>query len=92
MNLTKSTTDELEQAFYAISEKVLSISDVNSIVATASEEQSAVTADISMQLENMSVLVQQNLEGIEKSVLANKSVVEVTQELSSELSIFEVKK
>ncbi|PMM04917.1 chemotaxis protein [Vibrio kanaloae] len=92
MGLTQSATDELTQSFYAISEKVSSISEVNSIVATASEEQSAVTADISNQLENMSVLVQQNIEGVEKSVEANKAVVEVTKELSSELAFFKVEK
>ena len=92
MSLTQSTTDELTQSFYAISEKVSSISEVNSIVATASEEQSAVTADISNQLENMSVLVQQNIEGVDKSVKANESVVEMTKELSSELAFFKVDK
>ena len=92
MSLTESTTDELTQSFHAISEKVSSISEVNSIVATASEEQSAVTADISNQLENMSVLVKQNIEGVEKSVEANKAVVEVTKELSSELAFFKVDK
>ncbi|MDE1312740.1 methyl-accepting chemotaxis protein, partial [Vibrio aestuarianus] len=69
-----------------------SISDVNSIVATASEEQSAVTADISNQLENMSILVHQNIEGIESTVKACESVVEVTKTLSSELSFFKVEK
>ncbi|MFA0517505.1 methyl-accepting chemotaxis protein, partial [Vibrio sp. 10N.222.55.E8] len=92
MSLTQSTTEELTQSFYAISEKVLSISEVNSIVATASEEQSAVTADISNQLENMSVLVQENIEGVENSVKANQSVIEVTKELNSELAFFKVEK
>ncbi|MFA0012239.1 methyl-accepting chemotaxis protein [Vibrio lentus] len=92
MIVTKSTTGELAQSFHTISEKVSSISEVNSIVATASEEQSAVTADISSQLENMSILVQQNIEGIESTVKACDSVVEVTKELSSELSFFKVDK
>ncbi|OEF86621.1 chemotaxis protein [Vibrio splendidus 12E03] len=92
MALTQSTTEALTQSFHAISEKVASISDVNSIVATASEEQSAVTNDISTQLENMSVLVQQNLEGIESSIKSNESVVEVTKELNNELSFFKVDK
>ncbi|PMO00889.1 MULTISPECIES: methyl-accepting chemotaxis protein [Vibrio] len=92
MSLTKSTTDELVQSFFAISEKVSAISDVNSIVATASEEQSAVTADISSQLENMSVLVQESLEGVENTVKANDSVLKVTTALSSELSFFKVEK
>lgn len=92
MSLTKSTTEELADAFYAISEKVVNISDVNCIVATASEEQSAVTSDISLQLENMSALVQQNLVGVEKSVEANQSVVELTRALNKELSFFQVEK
>ncbi|HIF5961070.1 TPA: methyl-accepting chemotaxis protein [Vibrio parahaemolyticus] len=92
MSLTKSTTGELAQSFYAISEKVSNISEVNSIVATASEEQSVVTADISSQLENMSVLLQQNLEGIESTVKASNSVFKVTKELSSTLSFFKVEK
>jgi methyl-accepting chemotaxis protein len=92
MIVTKSTTSELAQSFHAISDKVLSISEVNSIVATASEEQSAVTADISSQLENMSILVQQNIEGIENTVKSGESIIEVTKALSSELSFFKVEK
>jgi methyl-accepting chemotaxis protein len=92
MGLTQSTTNELAQSFYAISDKVSSISEVNSIVATASEEQSAVTADISNQLENMNVLVQQNIEGVESTVRANESVVEMTKALDSELRYFKVDK
>ena len=92
MSITKSTTDELAQSFHAISEKVASISEVNTIVATAAEEQSVVTADISSQLENMSILVQKNIEGIESTVKSSESVVEVTKVLSSELSFFKVEK
>ena len=92
MSLTQSTTDELTQSFHAISEKVSSISEVNAIVATASEEQSSVTVDISNQLESMSILVQKNIEGVKKSVEANKAVVEEIDELSSELSFFKVEK
>ena len=92
MIVTKSTTGELAQSFHAISEKVSSISEVNSIVATASEEQSAVTADISSQLENMSTLVQQNIEVIESTVKSSESVGEVTKTLSSELSFFKIDK
>ena len=92
MIVTKSTNGELAQSFHAIADKVLSMSEVNSIVATASEEQSAVTADISSQLESMSLLVQQNIEGIENTVKSGESIVEVTKALSSELSFFKVKK
>jgi methyl-accepting chemotaxis protein len=92
MSLTQSTIDELNQSFFAISEKVSSMSEVNSIVATASEEQSAVTTDISNQVENMSVFVQQNIEGVGESVKANEAVVEMMKGLSSELAFFKVDK
>lgn len=89
MAMTKSTTEALNQAFYAISSKVASISEVNSIVATASEEQSIVTADISKQLESMSELVKENLKGVDKSLRSNQLVIEVTDELSSVLTFFQ---
>lgn len=92
MAVTKAATDELTQSFNAISDKVSSISEVNSIVATAAEEQNTVTIDISNQLENMRVLVQGNIDGIEDTVKASESVVEVTKALSSDLSFFKVGK
>ncbi|MFA0000457.1 methyl-accepting chemotaxis protein [Vibrio sp. 10N.261.46.A3] len=92
MNLTRSTSDDLAKSFHSISDKVSGISEVNAIVATASEEQSAVTNDISKQLEHMSFLVHKNLEGIEESVSSNLSSVKITQDLNSELSFFKVDK
>lgn len=90
MKVTKSATEDLAGSFAAISEKVSSISEVNAIVATASEQQSAVTVEISQQLENMNVLVQQNLAGIEKTTSSNQDVVKLAQGLESELSFFDI--
>ncbi len=90
MSVTKNATDQLAQSFEEISEKVSSISEVNSIVATASEEQSTVTTDISKQLENMNMLVQKNLEGVELTSSANDEVSQLAKQLKSELNYFEV--
>lgn len=92
MNLTKEATNELTESFAIISEKVTGISEVNAVVATASEEQSAVTQDISKQLEDINSLVQQNIKGIEESTNSNQEVGALAEKLQSELSFFEVKK
>lgn len=88
--ITQVTTAELTESFKHVSDKVLAISDVNSIVATAAEEQSAVTLDISNQLEDISNLVQSNLNGIEDTNRANQAISELTEQLNDELSFFKV--
>ncbi|UGA55314.1 hypothetical protein [Vibrio sp. VB16] len=88
--IAQITTAELTESFKHVSDRVLAISEVNSIVATAAEEQSAVTLDISNQLEDISNLVQSNLNGIEDTNRANQTINELTEELNDELSFFKV--
>ncbi|MGF1907775.1 methyl-accepting chemotaxis protein [Aliivibrio salmonicida] len=90
MSMTRLATEELAKSFVIISEKVASISDVNAIVATASEEQSAVTKDISKQLEDMSVLVQKNLEGIEGTVSSSERVMKLASNLKLDMDFFRI--
>lgn len=85
-----SISQELTEAFKSISDKVSSISDVNALVATASEEQSAVTQDISKQLEDINLLVQENLKGIEQTSSSNEDISELTKKLNDELSFFKI--
>ena len=80
----------MTKSFVVISEKVASISDVNAIVATASEEQSAVTMDISKQLEGMSVLVQKNLEGIYETVNSSDRVMKLAHNLKLDMDFFNI--
>ncbi len=87
---TQLATAELTESFKYVSEKVSAISDVNSIVSTAAEEQSAVTVDISKQLEEINQLVQSNLSGIEDTNQANHAINELTEQLSAELAFFKV--
>ena len=90
MNITRLATEELTKSFVVISEKVASISDVNAIVATASEEQSAVTMDISKQLEGMSILVQKNLEGIYETVNSSNRVMKLAHNLKLDMDFFNI--
>jgi len=85
-----SISQELTSAFQSISDEVTSISDVNSLVATASEEQGAVTQDISRQLENINLLVQDNFKGVKNTSASNEDIAELTKKLNYELSFFKV--
>ncbi|ASA54899.1 methyl-accepting chemotaxis protein [Vibrio gazogenes] len=86
----KAATEELANSFEVISEEVTRITEVNAIVATASEEQSAVTQDISKQLEEINTLVQQNIKGIEESSKSNQAVNVLAEQLHTRLSFFKV--
>ena len=92
VELTQASMNELKKAFDEISSQVSGISEINSVVASASEQQNVVTQEISLQLENMNELVEQNLEWIEKSSITNKEVTELAQLLQDELAFFVVKK
>ncbi len=81
-------SQELTNAFNTIFDKISSISEINSLVATASEEQSSVMQEISTQLENINHIVQSNVEGIEQTSHANEDISELTKKLTQELSFF----
>ncbi|WP_122032098.1 methyl-accepting chemotaxis protein [Aliivibrio sp. EL58] len=90
MDSTKFAIEDLAQSFLAITERVVGISEVNVIVATAAEEQRTVTQDISKQLEDMSAFVQQNLEGVDLSLESNEKVSKLATQLQIELSFFKL--
>ncbi|MCV5745198.1 hypothetical protein OFN42_33855, partial [Escherichia coli] len=50
MDESSKTSDELNTSFQEITVQIDNISQINSMVATASSEQSCVTQDISMQI------------------------------------------
>ncbi len=87
---TQNATQELIEAFENVANKVRDISDVNSIVATAAEEQNAVTQDISRQLEEINHLVQENLKGIGNTNRSNQEISKLTNQLRDELAFFKV--
>ncbi|PMH03885.1 methyl-accepting chemotaxis protein [Vibrio lentus] len=91
MDVARQVADKLQKSFEDISDKVASISEVNAVVAIASEQQNTVTVDISNRLEEMNGLVRQNLEGVGSTLETNKEVVHLVQELESDLSFFKVR-
>jgi methyl-accepting chemotaxis protein len=90
METTVKDSQQLVQSFDVISKYVDNISDVNAIVATASEEQSAVTFDISKQLEDVNSQVKENIQVMEKIVSSSGEVKVVTEELKKEFDFFKV--
>lgn len=85
------TSSELNGSFEQISKRVNDVSEINMVVSTASEEQRAVTHEISLQLENLTALVQSNVERIQVALDFNEVAEEQTEALKSELSFFDVK-
>ncbi|WP_335720489.1 methyl-accepting chemotaxis protein [Vibrio natriegens] len=90
MSLTNSSNQELSNAFKLVAEKVTDISDVNTIVATAAEEQSAVTHDTSVQIEHINSLIKQNIETMTETTIVNREVGELTKNLNAKLQYFKV--
>ncbi|MFA4730549.1 methyl-accepting chemotaxis protein, partial [Vibrio vulnificus] len=60
VNNSQKAVEMVTEYFRVISDSVNAISDVNTLVATASEEQSAVSLDISNNIDNVSQVVNQN--------------------------------
>jgi len=77
-------------SFTSINQAVVSISDVNSMVATASEEQSAVSTDISRSIEVVSNMVNQNVAGISQSATATEELARLAEEQQRKLLEFRV--
>ncbi len=76
--------------FSVITDIVEAITEINSCVAVASKQQSTVTQDISNQLEEVSILVKENVCGVNQTFHANESILELTNELDEQLSFFKL--
>ncbi|RYU70387.1 methyl-accepting chemotaxis protein [Aliivibrio finisterrensis] len=83
-------SSELSNAFENISLKVSEISNINTLVSSSSEEQSIVTQDITIKLEHINLLVQDNKEGVERVILATDDISSLTNKLNTELATLNV--
>lgn len=93
VNLIKESlviSNELTNAFESISIKVSEISNINTLVSSASEEQSIVTQDISLKLEQLSLIVRDNTEGVDCVILATDDILMLTNKLNDELTTLHV--
>ncbi len=90
MDESREIAEELKVAFEDISQKVKEISDMNTIVATASEEQSSVTVEISHRIDGINSTVNSNLKNLAKTGDINSNISDVTKELDRVLRFFKL--
>ncbi|WP_260259722.1 HAMP domain-containing methyl-accepting chemotaxis protein [Vibrio intestinalis] len=87
---SREISQQLGESFVSIAASVTQISDMNTHVATASEEQSSVTQDIS---ENVSLtfdIVNQNVTGVEESQKASEELSSLAAEQKHLLGFFKL--
>ncbi|OAN11042.1 chemotaxis protein [Photobacterium jeanii] len=84
--LAKQTND----ALISITESVSDITEINTQVATAAEEQSQVTADINRNITNIFEIVSQTAAGISQSASASNEVSALAERQKQELGYFKL--
>jgi len=82
---------QVSSALSGIAQSVNNMAGINTQVATAAEEQSQVTADISRNISNIYDLVSQNVAGITQSATASQELSQLAEEQKSQLSFFQVR-
>jgi methyl-accepting chemotaxis protein len=83
-------TDNVKASFEDVLSAVQTISEINMLVATASEQQYCVTEDISKNTTQTFDLVQQNVSAIAQTLQASSELSESAESQKSELSFFRV--
>ncbi|MBN7820783.1 methyl-accepting chemotaxis protein [Bowmanella yangjiangensis] len=89
-NNTVSLSDEVKDALDQINHAIGLISEMNSQIATAAEEQSAVALEVDKNVHNINSLVQQTARGIEECDQAAQALTNLSQGLSRLVSQFRV--
>ncbi|WP_194436344.1 HAMP domain-containing methyl-accepting chemotaxis protein [Vibrio fluminensis] len=87
---SRALSQKLGDSFVAISESVAQISDMNTHVATASEEQSSVTQDISQNVSVTFEIVNQNVTGVQESQKASEELSSLAAEQKHLLNFFKL--
>ena len=82
--------DQVKASFEDISKAVESISDINTLVATASQQQFCVTEDISKNVTQAFDLVQQNVGAVDETLQASSELAQMAEEQKKELAFFRV--
>ncbi|WP_114784037.1 HAMP domain-containing methyl-accepting chemotaxis protein [Vibrio tetraodonis] len=87
---SRDYSEQLRSAFSSITESVNLISDMNTQVATASEEQSGVTQDISRNVSQTFDIVNQNVAGVQESKRASEELSELVAKQKDLLTFFKL--
>ncbi|MBV7297513.1 methyl-accepting chemotaxis protein [Enterovibrio paralichthyis] len=87
---TQELSGQANDALNGITESVAQITNMNTLVATAAEQQSAVTQDINRNINNMSDIITQNVTGISQSAQASQELSQLAESQKHELSFFRV--
>ncbi|MEZ8093939.1 methyl-accepting chemotaxis protein [Photobacterium swingsii] len=90
VNASKQIITDFTFAFENISAKISEISNVNALVATATEEQSSVTKDISERIEGINSAVNTNVDNSKETSFINNTITASVSELKDEMSFFKV--
>ena len=85
-----ATTNEIDKLLQDIAEEIAHINDVNTQVATATEEQATVVEDINRNINDISASSEETLNATQILVNVSDKLDELAQELSSEVSRFKL--
>ncbi len=84
------TIESVKEAFEEVNLAVESISDINTLVATASQEQSCVTEDISKNITEAFNLVRENATAVEQSLSSSRDLSLLSEEQKEDLRKFKI--
>lgn len=90
INESQTINSDLQASFAEVSKSVTEISDVNTQVATASEEQSSVTQDISRNVSSTFDIVNENASGVKRSKTTSEELSTLASEQKVLLSFFRI--
>lgn len=90
LNESQEMATQLSQFLNRINDTIEELTDINTQVASASEEQSYVTAEINKNLTNMYELVSQNVAGITQSATASQELSSLAEQQNHELNQFKI--
>ncbi|SKA72889.1 Methyl-accepting chemotaxis protein (MCP) signalling domain-containing protein [Enterovibrio nigricans DSM 22720] len=88
LSRTQELSSQANEALTGITQSVAQITDMNTLVATAAEQQSAVTLDINRNISNVSEIISQNVAGISQSAQASQELSQLAESQKQELGFF----
>ncbi len=91
LDKNQSMAQEVQVSLNQIVESITDLEAVNTQVASSSEEQRSVTADISQNINNIYQLVTQNVTGVIQSAEASQELSSLAEQQSQQLSYFKLR-